>query len=269
MDSGRVVIPLLLALSLASCGRNEPPAATETPPPATAEAPPLAADPVQAALAASDRFAGDAVQDAWRKSPDVLALLDLKPGMRALDYFAGSGYYTELLSRLVGPEGHVYAYNNAEYAKYSGDKPAQRYSGNRLPNVSEVGGPPEQLALDAASLDAVLFNQAYHDLHWKSKDWTATDPAKSLAQVVQALKPGAVVVVVDHVAAAGSDPAASVDAMHRIDPAVVKREFTAAGLTLESESSFLANPADDHTKVVFDPAVSHKTDQFVFKFRKP
>ena len=71
------------------------------------------------------------------------------------------------------------------------------------------------------------------------------------------------------VAAAGSDPAVSVDAMHRIDPAVVKREFEAAGLRFEAESPMLQNPADDHTKPVFDESVSHKTDQFVYKFRKP
>jgi predicted methyltransferase len=263
------IIPTYLSILLfVTCanfaGIGASAAATQTPAAKTTA-------PIQSALAAPDRFAGDADEDAWRKSPQILALLEVRPGVRVLDYFAGGGYYTELLSRLVGPQGRVYAYNNEPYAKYAGDKPKQRYANGRLPNVVEVGGPPEQLSIDPASLDAVLFAHSYHDLHWRAKDgsWPLTDPAKSLAQVVKALKSGAVVLVVDHVAAKGADPAVSVDAMHRIDPAVVKKEFTNAGLVFDSEAKFLQNPADDHSKVVFDPSIRHKTDQFVYRFRKP
>ncbi|HWK52037.1 MAG TPA: hypothetical protein VNR40_19215, partial [Steroidobacter sp.] len=73
----------------------------------------------------------------------------------------------------------------------------------------------------------------------------------------------------DHAAAAGADPATSVDALHRIDPAIIKRDFEAAGLTFEAESKAFANAEDDHTKPVFDPAVRHKTDQVMYRFRKP
>jgi predicted methyltransferase len=227
-----------------------------------------APDAVQTALAAPDRFAGDREEDAWRKSAQVLALLDLKPGMHVIDYLAGGGYNTELLSRIVGPSGRVYAYNNPPYAKYAGDTPAKRYANHRLLNVVEVGGAPETLDLPPHSLDAALFVQSYHDLHWRPKDgsWN-TDPAKSLAQLAKAMKPGATVVVVDHVAAAGSDPAASVDALHRIVPAVLRKDFEAAGFRFDSSSDVLRNPADDHTKAVFDPAVRHHTDQVVYVFR--
>jgi predicted methyltransferase len=128
----------------------------------------------------------------------------------------------------------------------------------------------ESLQLDPASLDAVLFMQSYHDLYWRPKDgsWPATDAAKALAQLVPALKPGAVVVVVDHVANAGGEPTATVTAMHRIDPAILKRDFEAAGLKFDSESPAFANPADDHSKEVFDKSIRHKTDQVMYKFRK-
>ena len=56
--------------------------------------------------------------------------------------------------------------------------------------------------------------------------------------------------------------------MHRIDPAILKRDFEAAGLTFDSESPVFANPADDHTKEVFDKAIRHKTDQVMYRFRK-
>ncbi|HEY6642091.1 hypothetical protein [Povalibacter sp.] len=263
---------ILLTFFIVACSRQEPPAAPAQPPqPATTAAAPVVADSFQTLLANPDRFASDAQEDVWRKSPQVLAFMNLQPGQHVLDYLAGGGYYTELLSGVVGPSGRVYAYNNPEYAKYAGDTPAQRYAGNRLANVTQLSGVPEALAIDPASLDAVLFVQSYHDLHWRAKDgsWTPTDPAKSLARVVAALKPGGIAVVVDHVAAAGSDPAVTVDATHRIDPAAVKRDFEAAGLVFDAESPVFSNPADDHTKAVFDESIRHKTDQFMYRFRKP
>ena len=268
MTSARIAIAALLSLGIAACARQETPApAAQT---AAPQPSPAAVDP-QSLLTIPARFPGDADEDVWRKSPQVLAFMNVKPGMQVLDYLAGGGYYSELLSGLVGPTGRVYAYNNPDYARYSGDTPAKRYANSRLANVTELTGPPETLTIEPGSLDAVLFQQTYHDLHWLSKDgsWTPTDPAKSLAQVVTALKPGGVVVVVDHVAAAGSDPDVSVEAMHRIDPALVKREFEAAGLVFDAESQVFHNPADDHSKPVFDESIRHKTDQFTYRFRKP
>jgi predicted methyltransferase len=86
--------------------------------------------------------------------------------------------------------------------------------------------------------------------------------------VFTALKPGGVYVVLDHAAAAGSGIAAT-DTLHRIDPARVRSDVLAAGFEFNSESSILANSADDHTKNVFDPSIRNHTDQFLFKFRKP
>ncbi|MEP7312360.1 MAG: methyltransferase, partial [Pseudomonadota bacterium] len=60
-----------------------------------------------------------------------------------------------------------------------------------------------------------------------------------------------------------------VKALHRIDPAVIRKEVTAAGFELVEESNLLAHPADNHTLLVFNPALRGMTDQTVFKFRKP
>jgi predicted methyltransferase len=260
-------------LGLAACNKSPPeqPAAQEpaaTTPAARASAADTAA--IDAAIASTERLPGDVDEDTWRKPKEVLTFLEARPGMRVVDYFAAGGYYTELLSRVVGGEGQVIAYNNAEYLKFSGEKPNQRYGNNRLPNVVAMTTKPEEAPFEPNSLDGALFVQSYHDLHWRAKDgsWPTTDPAQALAKLAAALKPGAVVVVLDHVAAPGSDPAVSVDATHRIDPAIVKRDFEAIGLKLESESKAFANAEDDHTKPVFDPAIRHKTDQILYRFRK-
>jgi predicted methyltransferase len=76
------------------------------------------------------------------------------------------------------------------------------------------------------------------------------------------------VVVQDHVANDGSDPVDTVNKMHRIDPKLVILSFEKAGFKLESQGDTFANAADDHSKLVFDPTIRHKTDQFLFRFRK-
>jgi len=191
--------------------------------------------------------------------------------MNVLDYFAASGYYSELLARSVGPAGSVIVYNNPEYATFSGEKLVKRFENNRLPNAKVVTVPTNALRLDANSLDGVLFVLSYHDLYWTPKEAKAPfgDPAQVIASLFQAVKPGGVVVVVDHAATAGSETLKVVDALHRIDPEVVKSDFIKAGFVFQGESMALQHADDDRSKLVFDEAVRHKTDQFIFSFGKP
>jgi predicted methyltransferase len=226
---------------------------------------------IDAAIASTDRLPGDREEDAWRKPKEVLTFFGVRPGMHVLDYFSAGGYYTELLARIVGAQGQVIAYNNAGYLKFARDRPQQRYGTNRLANVSQLTTPPGALPLQPGSLDAALFVMSYHDLYWQQKDpdWGVIDPAQALTKLVTALKSGGVVVVVDHIARAGGDTAATVDALHRIDPAVVRHDFETAGLIFDGESTALRHTSDDHTRPVFDPAVQHQTDQIIYRFRKP
>ena len=140
-----------------------------------------------------------------------------------------------------------------------------------MANVTPILATPEALTLEPQSLDAALFLQGYHDFYLQKTDgsWPATDPAKSLARLMPALKSGAIVVVIDHVANVGADPASDANELHRIAPALAKKDFEAAGLRFVADSAAFANPQDDHTKIVFHPTVRHKTDQFMYKFRKP
>jgi predicted methyltransferase len=165
----------------------------------------------------------------------------------------------------------VIAYNNPAYARFAAKGIAERYAGDRLPNVQQLTVDVDKLDLPPRSLDAAVFVMSYHDLYWRPADgsWTPTDPLQMLGKLHAAIKAGGVVVVQDHVAAPGGDPSAVVDQLHRIDPEVVKRDFKQAGFALEAESPMLAHPDDDHTKQVFDPAIRGRTDQFVLKFRRP
>jgi predicted methyltransferase len=95
------------------------------------------------------------------------------------------------------------------------------------------------------------------------------DPNAFLKAVYAAMKPGAVIGVIDHIANKNDDPRATVEKFHRIDPEVVKADFKRAGFVLAGSSDLLRNPADDHSLIVFDPKVAGHTDRFIFKFKKP
>jgi predicted methyltransferase len=77
-----------------------------------------------------------------------------------------------------------------------------------------------------------------------------------------------VYIVIDHAPPPGSGLKHTKD-LHRIDPAVVRAEAEAAGFVLETQSAILAHPEDPRTANVFDAKIRGRTDQFVFKFRKP
>jgi predicted methyltransferase len=226
---------------------------------------------VEAAIASPDRPQADLERDAVARPREVLVFLGVGPGMKVIDMFSAGGYYTELLARSVGVKGQVIAYNNPPYAQFAEKDIARRFADERLGNVRQVTAEVGDLQPAADSIDAALFVMSYHDSYWRPADgtWNKTDPAVMLANLFRALKPGGVVVVQDHVASPGGDVAKVVDTLHRIDPAIVKRDFAAAGFVLDAESKVLAHPADDHTRLVFDEAIRGKTDQFIYRFRKP
>jgi predicted methyltransferase len=140
-----------------------------------------------------------------------------------------------------------------------------------VPNVGIVTTPATAFTLPTATFDFVMIDLNYHDTYWQSErfHFPRMDPAAFLHTVYDSMKPGAVMAVIDHVANPGGDTRAVVDKLHRIDPATVKADFERAGFVLEAQSDLLRNPADDHSKLVFDPAIRGKTDRIVWRFRKP
>jgi predicted methyltransferase len=221
---------------------------------------------ITAALADKSRPEADVKRDAARHPGEVLAFAGVKPGDKVADFMMGGGYWTALLSPAVGPKGKVYAYQSAEFIAFRaayGEEQKKAAAGRD--NVVPLTAPLSAVGLPDG-LDLVLTVQNYHDMHLKP--FRADTAASVNAQVFKALKPGGVYLVVDHAAAAGS-PLTVADTLHRIDPAIVKQEVQAAGFKFEGESDVLKDPADDHTANVFAPAIRGKTDQFIYKFRKP
>lgn len=219
-----------------------------------------------AALASANRPAEDKARDADRKPAELLQFFGVKPGMTTVDIIALGGYITEALSVAVGPNGKVYAQNppvalqlrDGMYAKAITD----RLANNRLTNVVRVDGDlPASAQIPAGSVDVAIIAMNYHDV----RNQAGEQAVGFLKAVNVMLKPGGVLGVTDH---HGNDGADNTQ-LHRMPKHFLIEDAKAAGFVIEAESDMLAHPADDHTKVVFDPTLRGKTDQFVVRLRKP
>lgn len=225
---------------------------------------------IAVAIADPRRLPGDREQDEWRKPQVVLDFAGITPTMDVLDFYAGGGYYTELAARIVGERGHVVAYNPPDWRDYFTAEIKDRYSGGRLQNVDSLIASRDDLYLSMDSADVALLIDVYHDLYVPGPNGRPPqDPRSAAALVARAVRKGGVVIVQDHVANPAGDTSSVAKSLHRIDPAIVRADFEAVGLKFEAESTALRNPADDHTQKVFEPGIRHKTDRFIYRFRKP
>jgi predicted methyltransferase len=224
---------------------------------------------ISAAVADAGRPAEDKDRDANRKPAETVAFAGVKPGSVVIELVPGKGYFTRILSKVAGPKGKVYAVSPPRRANAKPDAPDPSAATKAIaadPGYSNVVVRTAKLPSLNVSIpaDVVFTAQNYHDVH----NVPDIDIAAFNKTVFDALKPGGVFIVVDHAAAEGSG-ARDTSTLHRIDPATVKSEVQAAGFEFAGESKVLANAQDDHTAKVFDPAIRGKTDQFIFKFRKP
>ena len=208
----------------------------------------------------------DALTDPSLKGEEVVAFIGVKPDDRIADIVGGS--FIRAFSQTVGPRGKVYAVEPSEIVKDSPEAATRittLASNPAYANVVLITAPIDSPALPPG-LDAVFIRWSYHDLY--TRFIGPADVSQVNRNVFAALKPGGVYVVLDHAAAAGSG-LRDTNTLHRIDEEAVKKEVLAAGFVFDGESQILANPADNHSKIVTDRAIRGKTDQFLLRFRKP
>ncbi|MDP9422658.1 MAG: methyltransferase [Pseudomonadota bacterium] len=228
------------------------------------------ADVAASVAATAARTEANVKLDEGRKPAEVLTYLGLEKGMRVLDMFGANQYWAEIIAPAVGPDGFVVVWQPNQFLN---DKRRATFAefAARQKNVLLINSPFEQPSIGINAYDFILMNLDYHDVYWESAERKISrmEPDAWLKRLYDAAKPGAIVGIIDHVAAPGGDTRAVVEKLHRIDPAVVKADFQRAGFVLEAESNLLKNPADDHSLNVFDEKIRGKTDRFLFKFRKP
>lgn len=216
---------------------------------------------IVAAVGDVGRPAADRARDADRKPAELLAFFQIKPGQRVAELLPGSGYFTRLLSKAVGPRGKVYVLGAPGAAPtVAGVTGAAAYA-----NVAAIAPAAASLNLPER-VDMVWTSLNYHDLKTPPSAGRApVDIAALNKAIYQALKPGGYYVVIDHAANRG-DAAAPSD-KHRIDQLTVVEEIAAAGFLLQAETQALRRSDDPRTAPVF--ALNGGTDQFAMLFRKP
>jgi predicted methyltransferase len=253
---------LLAALALPLAANAQSAAPSSTPATQAANVPAYVTKAIDDPARAADRK-----DDARRQIAAVMTFAGVKPGDKVLELDPGSGYWTRVFSRIVGPNGHVYTVWPDEMAKYS-EKSFANWQGlvkDTYKNVSLLKQPAAQLSVPQ-KVDVVFTSQNYHDYH--DPFMGPVDMKKFDKEVYDALKPGGVLIVIDHIAPAGSG-ISDTNTLHRIDPEVVKQEVESAGFVFDGSSDALVNPKDPLDVKVFDPAIRGHTSQFIYRFRKP
>jgi predicted methyltransferase len=217
-------------------------------------------DYIKSAVMSSERSEQAKERDVHRHPAEVLTMSEVKPGDHVVEFAGFGNYYTTMLSQIVGPEGEVDMFDLPYTEERAGE--ASRAFVKAHPNTTYtlVNYNDIDLPEDVDEIFMILY---YHDL-----SINGIDVARLNKRIFDALKPGGVFLVVDHNARPGSGRE-DTKKLHRIDPEVIKKEVTAAGFKLEKESDLLANPKDDHTKMIFRMPERGTTDRTIFKFRKP
>jgi predicted methyltransferase len=224
---------------------------------------------ITAAVADAARPDADKQRDADRKPAETIAFTGIKKGHHVAELLPGGGYFTRIISKVVGDKGVVYAIAPPRRPNAPADAPDPAAAVNAIAadaNYKNVRVATERITelTVPEPVDVVWTSLNYHDIH----NVPNADLKAFNTSVFNALKPGGTFIVIDHAAAAGSG-VRDTSTLHRIDPEAVKSEVTAAGFVLAGQSDVLRNPQDPHTAQVRDPSIRGKTDQFILKFTKP
>jgi len=216
---------------------------------------------VARAIANPTRSKAERDADPHRLPAQTIAFAGVAPGMAVGELLPFYGYFTRLLSDVVGPKGKIYGIENINWSNTAFDKKLTGQRRNVFLQRTKWGefDLPEKI-------DLFWITQNYHDLH--VAEYGHVDIAAFNRRVFDALKPGGIYLVVDQAANPGATED-EISALHRIDRAQVISEVTAAGFTLVGESDALHHANDDHTRSIFDVVVRGQTDEFMLRFQRP
>ncbi len=150
---------------------------------------------------------------------EIVAALDLKPGMAVADVGAGTGLFTRLFAEKVGPSGKVYAVDiSRPFLKHI----AEDAKKNHQDQITTVVGSQDATNLPENSVDLVFLSDVYH--HFEKPD-------RSLASIHKALRPDGKLVVIEFDRVEGKSSAFILKHV-RASKAVFKREIEDAGFRL-------------------------------------
>jgi len=209
------------------------------------------ASDIKQAIESPERSHQDKSRDTARKPADILALVDIKPDMKVVDFIAGSGYYTELFARMLNNSGKLYSVKGK----------LEKRELSKFNNISVLK------ELDLSDLDEpvdrIFTALNYHDLINKQ----GFDRQKLLKTIHSKLNDSGYLIVIDHNAGSGVG-ISQTKKLHRVENTFVLNEILNAGFVLDRSLNVLANPNDHFATDVWHESTKGKTDRFVYRFKK-
>jgi len=172
-----------------------------------------------------ETFEGES-REVFAKRDKIVAACGAKPGTVVADVGAGTGLFTRLLAKEVGPDGQVYAVDIAPKFLEHVQKTCREAG---LKNVTPVLCNQDSVDLPANSVDLVFVCDTYHHFEF---------PQRTLASIHRALKPGGRLVVVDFVRIPGTSSDWVLGHV-RAGQDVVEKEIAAAGFEKADETKGL------------------------------
>lgn len=167
-------------------------------------------------------------REVYDKRAEIVAAVQVKPGMAVADVGAGTGLFTRLFAREVGPKGRVYAVDIAPEFVTNTVRTARE---QQLANVEGVVNTPTDARLAPQSVDVAFLCDTYHHFEY---------PQSMLASLHRALRPEGRLVVIDYEKIAGQS-SGWVTGHMRVDKAAVIGEIEAAGFKFVGEERMLKN----------------------------
>jgi predicted methyltransferase len=222
--------------------------------------PPKVSAVIQKAIDSPERAQKQKDRDVGRKPGETLAFAGLKPRQKVVELASFGQYYTDIMAPVIGPKGHIWMYDLPYTDKNFGN--ASREFVAKHPNTEFAEAKFDEMDWPRG-VDLITIVLYYHDLQYNGVDTAVLD-----RKMFEALKPGGKLLIVDHKADAGSGWRDS-KTIHRMGVETIVKEVMAAGFKLKVDSDLLANPQDDHHKMVFAPGERGHTDQALFVFEKP
>ncbi len=252
------------------------PARTETTPAQTVQEEISAVETIQSSIyevgvADPRRPAADVERDAGRKPAQVIEFFDVQPGQRVIDMSSGGGYYTRILSGVVGPEGSVVAQNSGR--RVDDERKAaltEQYA--VYDNVELNFEAPDQMSLPDNSVDAVFLILSVHHWHYSADEGDVL-PMQSKVRyenIFRMLKPGGVFGLIEHRAADDATREVSAD-LHRIPSAIAIADVTSVGFVLDAESDIHAGHSEDDINAKWGGGNTPRgmTNRITHRYRKP
>ena len=147
----------------------------------------------------------------------LLKNLAVKQGMVIADIGAGSGYYSALLSKMVGT-GKVFAIDvEPEMIAYLN----KRIKKEKLSHILPVLSSEQKVSLPENSIDMMLLVDVYHEFSY---------PYEMALSMRTALKPGGKLVLVEF---RFEDPNVPIKTIHKMSEPQAIKEFKAAGFIFD------------------------------------